>query len=199
MGAGAGGVTFFSLNIASAAPKSGAVAADFGAGAADGAGAGAATEIGAGTAAGLGAVAGVGAGAAEDAGATAGAATGALAGGISGLDDEGITTDGADMSIIGVEAMGAGADGTVAGAPVPEGCPIDALIFDITCSFTSLAMLAACSALTFKLSVMYGAKSCGSVRPRISCPVSASNRPVWSICREYFAAMSLIMPPISLL
>ena len=185
-GAGAGGVTFFSLSMASAAPRFGAMAAGFGAGA------------------GAVAVAGVGA---EGAGAAAGTGEGVFDGafGAGAVDagkaeDEGITTEGDDDAAVGMGVEGAneGAGGFDSGAAL-EGCPIDARILDISWSFTSFAMATACSAFTFRPAARYEAKSCGSVSPRISSPVSASRSDIWSICSLCFPPISLIAADISAL
>lgn len=161
-----GGVTFFSLSIASAAPRLG-VAIGFGAGV----GARAGLEVG----------------------------VGVETGGTTGVEDEGIRTEGAEVSLFCAGVLADVDTGDAVWAGALDGCPIPARIFDMIFSFTSLAMEADCSALIFKLSAIYGANSCGSVSPSISCPVSASKRPVWSMCRECPLAMSLTMPPISLL
>jgi hypothetical protein len=165
--------------MASAAPRFGAGAGDLGAGA----------GVGACVAEALCAKEGVPAG-----------GVGAPAAGAAEATDEGITTegDGDAAAGMGVEGANEGADSFDSG-PALDGCPIEARILDISWSFTSFAMVAALSAPIFRLSAIYGAKSCGSVSPNMSCPASAPRRPIWSICSACLSAMLFIMPFISLL
>jgi hypothetical protein len=128
--AGEGGETFFSVNIASAAPRFGAIA-----------GLGT-TGVGV-----EGAERGVGAEGATEAAAAgaAGVGIGVAAGGTTGLGvDEGITTEdwGAERVVAGTGAAGAGlgAYDRAPGIPAPEGCPIDARIFEKSCSLMSAAI-----------------------------------------------------------